>query len=148
MNIYIEADIEAAKFSILLDKILSPATFKIVPSWSNCDAVRAFDYYIVLTPNSGDFCMAVDLPVPLAEDTQVVRRISRSISAFWHCDVVCDGAEFGDDDSPYWSLMFRDGVPFLVEDSNADFTELRKKHLTVVREILRGETVGGQSAPS
>jgi hypothetical protein len=43
--------------------------------------------------------------------------------------------DYGDDDSPYWSLIVHRGRPYLADDAGTDFADGAGGPLRVVREI-------------
>lgn len=134
MDIFIDAPLDKETLSRLIDPILKPSTHEIVSGWDKSELTC--DYTIVLADGGGDFCRGIDLPMPLASNSQFVRELSQRISTDLHCQVLCDGSGLGHDDSPYWSLLFQSGTPFLVDDSYIeDFRNIKKDNLQIVQQL-------------
>ena len=47
--------------------------------------------------------------------------LSYFLANHFNCQTICDGSGFGDDDSPYWSIIWDDGIAYLADDSDSLF---------------------------
>jgi hypothetical protein len=54
-----------------------------------------------------------DEPTVAAVTVELARRFAETLG----CDTVCDGSHYGDDRSPFWLVLWRDGQTYLADDS-------------------------------
>ena len=81
------------------------------------------DISVRMTENHSEFPVGLDLDVLLDEsgDMQAwLLGLACRLSIELSCRTICDGTGFGDDESPYWSVVWEHGVPYLADDSSAE----------------------------
>ena len=61
--------------------------------------------------------------------------LAKDLAAALCCSAATDGSGFGDDDSPYWAVVWREGRSQLADDSATDPSEGPDGPLQIIREI-------------
>jgi hypothetical protein len=75
-----------------------------------------------VTHDGTDFPTVVHLDVfPGGPSTAAGIELARRLAAHLGCRTVCGGTGHGDGDTPYWSIMWVDGVSYLVDDADTAF---------------------------
>ncbi len=66
---------------------------------------------------------------------KIIISLASHASLFFNCRVICDGTGFGDDNSPYWSLIFDNSKVFLADDSHTIYADGSGGLVKIVREL-------------
>ena len=74
-------------------------------------------------------------PGPETDSVEAGAVLARRFAAALACRAICDGSGWGDDDSPYWSIIWDGGRAHLADDSNSDFADGEGGPVRTVREI-------------
>ena len=74
-------------------------------------------------------------PGPESDSVEAGAVLARRLADAFGCRAVCDGSGWGDDESPYWSIIWDGGRAFLADDSNSDFADSEGGPIQIVREI-------------
>ncbi len=97
------------------------------------------DVFAHLDKNDSEFPLLLNFYRLSGDEEQQHRtciRFARYLSEEIGCRTICDGSGFGDDDSPYWSIIWDNGVSFLADDGGTTFGDGEPdKPVTVVRKI-------------
>ena len=62
-------------------------------------------------------------------------KIAKYISVQLNCNTICDGSNEGDDESPYWSIIWKKGNSFLADDCGTKFADNEGGEVKIVRMI-------------
>lgn len=54
---------------------------------------------------------------------------------FYYSKTITDGADFGDDSSEYWNILFNKGEPFLADNLDTEFYGDGHDKLKVIRKM-------------
>lgn len=74
-------------------------------------------------------------PGPESDSVEAGAVLARRLSEAFGCRAICDGSGWGDDESPYWSIIWDTGRAHLADDSNSDFADGEGGPVRTVREI-------------
>lgn len=69
------------------------------------------------------------------DDIKAGLYLAHCFSKVLKCKTITDGSGFGDDNSPYWDVVFDEGKIFLVDDLETKFSGDGDKLLKVVKEL-------------
>lgn len=121
MDIGIDARSDRATLRAAFRKILPGLAVPIVEDVS--ELPESWDLWILVQwdENEGDvFPTALTLAVPFLDgvDEELwYRDVARALSDELGVRSLFDGTPYGPYESPYWSLVWDDGVPYLADDS-------------------------------
>ena len=95
---------------------------------------------IDVVPNESEFPVVVEFyQFPGAQDEQqmmpVMIELAGRFSDAFQCRTICDGSGYGDDDSPYWSIIWDHGVAYLADDGGSLFGDGEGGPVRIVREL-------------
>ena len=62
-------------------------------------------------------------------------ELGRRFAARFGCHTICDGSGLGDDESPYWSVIWAGEVAHLADDCSTTFGDGEGGPVRVIREI-------------
>jgi hypothetical protein len=90
--------------------------------------------------NESEFPTTIDFdrfPGPQDEalimPTQI--ELARMFAKLCNCRTICAGSGYGDDDSPYWDIIWDQGRSYLADDCDTEFGDQTGKPVKIVREI-------------
>jgi hypothetical protein len=76
---------------------------------------------------------------PGPQDEEVIQPtmivLARRFGNLFDCRTICDGSDHGDDDSPYWTIIWEKGKSFLADDCDTEFGDQSGGDVRIVREI-------------
>ena len=85
--------------------------------------------------------MDVGFPITLTfytlnknHEYQICLNLAKYLSVNLECKTICDGGMHGDDNSPFWDVLWDHGVPYLVDDFEAG-EEDNLKDIKIIREL-------------
>lgn len=78
-------------------------------------------------------------PGPEQDGVAVGAALAQRLSDALACRTLCDGSGWGDDESPYWSILWEDARPYLADDAGTDFADGGGGPVRVVRELVLPE---------
>ena len=87
--------------------------------------VADFPFYVSFDCFPGPDDDAVETGAVLA------KRLAESCA----CRAICDGSGWGDNESPYWSIIWQDGHAHMADDSNSDFADGEGGPVRTIRQI-------------
>lgn len=98
-----------------------------------------------------DFPVRLDLvefPGPQEAAVEVSHVLARRLAAALDCRTIADGTGYGDDPSPYWSIIWEPtGAAYLADDSGSAFGDGDGGPVRVVRALeLPARALDGQGA--
>lgn len=70
-----------------------------------------------------------------AKDAKIRVEVARLLAEHFNCRSVTDGSGFGDDDSPYWSVVWEGDRAYLADDSNSSYADGEGGDVRIVRPI-------------
>ena len=94
---------------------------------------------------SVDSTLATDFPVVVAFDcfpgndneaVAVANALARNFAATYQCRSLTDGSGYGDDQSPYWCILWEGAQAYLADDCNTAFADGEGGNVKIVRPIL------------
>lgn len=91
-----------------------------------------------MVENHSEFPLGLDVDVLLDEGGNMqhwLLGLARALSIDLSCRTICDGTGFGDDESPYWSVVWDQGVPYLADDLNSIFVDGEGGPIRIVRRL-------------
>jgi hypothetical protein len=65
----------------------------------------------------------------------VMAELARRLACSLDCRTICDGSGFGGRPSPFWSLVWDGGKPYLADDSFTAFADGEGGPVAIVREL-------------
>jgi hypothetical protein len=65
----------------------------------------------------------------------VMTELAGRFSDAFQCRTICDGSGYGDDDSPYWSVIWDHGVAYLADDGETLFGDGEGGPVRIVRKL-------------
>ena len=74
-------------------------------------------------------------PGPESDSVEAGAVLAQRFAEAFGCRAICDGSGWGDDESPYWSIIWDGGRAHLADDSNSDFADGEGGPVRTVREI-------------
>lgn len=86
----------------------------------------------------GDFPSYVSFdcfPGPETDSLEAGAVLARRLAEAFACRAICDGSGWGDDESPYWSIIWDKGRAHLADDSNTDFADGEGGPVKTLREL-------------
>jgi len=88
------------------------------------DAEFDGDFALTIDPNASEFSSMLNVWVLSGQDGYALGlRIARELSVALDCSTICDGSLHGTDRSPYWSIVWQRGIPFLADDCDTLFAD-------------------------
>lgn len=76
---------------------------------------------------------------PGPQDETVIQptmiALAQRFGNLFDCRTICDGSDHGDDDSPYWAIIWEKGKSFLADDCDTEFCDQSGGDIRIVREI-------------
>jgi hypothetical protein len=104
------------------------------------EAIGSADILFQVEYNSSEFPTAIHFDrFPGPQDEAVVQptmiELARMFATAFACRTITDGSGYGDDDSPYWDIIWDKGRSFLVDDCNTEFRDQTGGSVRIVREI-------------
>ncbi len=126
MDIAMTRRLTAAQLQVQLRPYLSGLI--VAPnseSWTHLDPRPRVSFFLHEDPPEFPkrFFTAFSVAVQLAEGIPFQHwliELARLLSVEFECETLCDGTNFGPDDSPYWSILWNKGEAFLADDSETD----------------------------
>lgn len=122
MDIGLGGKLDRAALREAFGKILPGLTVPIIEDVS--ELPESWDLWImILVEGSDEFPTALTFEVPFLEEVDAelwYRDVARALSDELGVRSLFDGTPYGPYESPYWSLVWDDGVPFLADDSEWD----------------------------
>jgi hypothetical protein len=90
--------------------------------------------------NKSEFPTGIHLDrFPGPQDEAVIMptmiELARLFSTAFTCRTICDGSGYGDDESPYWDIIWDKGKSYLADDCDTKFGDLTGGVIKIVREI-------------
>jgi hypothetical protein len=101
-------------------------------SWRDCDVA------MTIVDNPSEFPCGLCVGVNLTDASRVedwLRELARLLSIEFECRVVCDGSPFGDDQSPYWVIVWDAGEPYLGDDVHSLLGDGEGGSVRIVRPL-------------
>ncbi|MGB0678040.1 MAG: hypothetical protein ACPGUV_00080 [Polyangiales bacterium] len=98
----------------------------------------AIVFSVEMRPEVPDFPARVHFdcfPGPEAHAIAVGIALAQKFAAALGCDSVTDGSGYGDDASPYWSIVWHGGRAYLADDSDSAFADNTSRPLRRVRPL-------------
>lgn len=93
---------------------------------------------ILCTVSSNESEFPILLSFWTIEDSEAYEqcmRIACFLSKKLNCRTICDGTKHGDDNSPYWSIIWDNGISYLANDSNSKLFDGEGGKVNILREI-------------
>ena len=123
--------VEDALRSIFDSKTIAVSTEFPADKWPEIFAIIEF--------NDSEFPVLVDfykLEVDEVNLQSLNIKVAKMLSEKIDCKTICDGSGYGDDDSPYWSIVWDKGVSYLADDCGTSFGDSEyKKPVNIVKRI-------------
>lgn len=137
MDIALAKAVSRAELERVLCELLQVAEVRVL----SLDAVAepaSPQVAVYLTENASEFPCGLDLGVVLAAGRSTQHwliGLARALSLTFNCRALCDGSGFGDDGSPYWSIVWDRGVPFLADDAGSTIGDGDGGPVRIVRRL-------------
>jgi hypothetical protein len=109
---------------------------------SNRHAWPAIVFQLSVLEGVIDFPIRIDFLRFPGEDDQAVEIgvvLARLFSTALECPTVCDGSGLGDNQGPYWAVIWIGGRPFLADDCSTAFGDGEGGLVEVIRELSLDE---------
>ena len=62
-------------------------------------------------------------------------ELARLFANAFECRTICEGFSYGDDESPYWDIVWDQGRSYLADDCDTEFGDQTGEPVKIVREI-------------
>lgn len=90
--------------------------------------------------NRSEFPTAIQFDrFPGPQDEAVVQatmiELARMFATMFACRTITDGSGYGEDDLPYWDIIWDSGRSFLADDCDSEFGDQTGGAVKIVREI-------------
>lgn len=94
----------------------------------------------VIQSNDSEFPVLIDFYKLEADEEKaqtLCLKMAKFLSVEMGCRTICDGSGYGDDESPYWSIIWDGGRSYLADDCETTFGDnVKSKPVVIVREIF------------
>lgn len=137
MDIALSKAVSSAELESVLRELLQVADVRVL-SFDEGAASASPQVAVYLTENPSEFPCGLDLGVDLAAGRNTQHwliGLARALSLTFNCRTLCDGSGFGDDGSPYWSIVWDRGVPFLGDDAGSTIGDGEGGPVRIVRRL-------------
>lgn len=121
MDIGLSRQITVSELESVLRARLPASTVRVYAAVEDLSEA-ASDITVVMVENPSEFPVGLDIGVALGEGRNMqhwLLGLACVLSIGLACRTICDGTGFGDDESPYWSVIWEWGVPYLADDMNS-----------------------------
>lgn len=118
--------------------VLLPGVALDVRTLDSPEQWRSSDVDATLMPNDSEFPCGLGIGVRITDGSRTgewLRELARQLSIHFSCRVVCDGTGFGDDDSPYWAIVWDCGAAFLANDCGTTYADGEGGPVKLVRPL-------------
>ena len=108
----------------------------VAEAWETVEV--SFDIGVRLQPNESEFPCGLEVAAPMRPGRDLeawLRGLAKVLGEHFGVPAICDGTSFGDTDSPYWSLVWKDGAAFLADDLDTTFADGEGGPVKIVREL-------------
>jgi len=90
--------------------------------------------------NKSEFPTAIHIDrFPGSQDEAVIMptmiELARMFANLFACRTIRDGSDYGDDEAPYWDIIWDKGKSFLADDCDTEFGDQTGGAVKIVREI-------------
>lgn len=106
------------------------------------------DVLVRVVESGSEFPIGLDISVSLAGDSAFfvwARGLARVLSIDLSCKAICDGTGLGDDQSPYWSVIWDRGEAYLGDDAGTAYADGDGGAVQVVRRLAECPSVDAAS---
>lgn len=121
VDIALSKSVTRAELESVLRELLQVADVRVLNPDEAAESASP-QVAVYLSANASEFSCGLDVGVVLAAGCNPqywLIGLARALSLTFNCQVICDGSGFGDDGSPYWSIVWDRGVPFLADDAGS-----------------------------
>ena len=103
-------------------------------------AIDSADVLFQVEHKRSEFPTAIQFDrFPGPQDEAVIQptmiELARMFATAFACRTITDGSGYGDDDSPYWDIIWDGGRSFLADDCDTEFGDQAGGSVKIVREI-------------
>lgn len=137
MDLALSKAVSRAELERVLCEMLQVAEVRVLSLDQGAGPARP-QVAVYVTENASEFPCGLDLGVVFAagrDPQHWLIGLARALSLTLSCRVICDGSGFGDDGSPYWSIVWDRGVPFLADDAGATIGDGEGGPVRIVRRL-------------
>lgn len=137
MDIALSKSVCSAELESVLRELLQVVDVQVL-SLEEVAETASPQVAVYLSANASEFPCGLDLGVVLAAGRSTQHwliGLARALSLVFNCRVLCDGSGFGDDGSPYWSIVWDRGVPFLADDAGSTIGDGDGGPVRIVRRL-------------
>lgn len=137
MDIALSLDVSIDDLRAYLTALL-PGVALDVRTLDSPDAWRKCDVAVTIVPNDSEFAVGLDVGVAMTDESRIeewLRELARQLSIEFSCRVVCDGTGLGDDNSPYWSIVWDSGAAYLADDCRTTLADGEGGPVRLVRPL-------------
>jgi len=135
MWIGISKQVDISELEVALKPLVAPRSlglFQALPEgdWPSVTAT--------IETNPSEFPVLISFYTLGVEEKEVQSeciRIAAELSSCFTCRTICDGAGYGKDESPYWSIVWDKGESFLADDSGSSFGDGEGGLVKIVKKI-------------
>lgn len=136
MDIGIAKKLTALELSGILTLLFQGAVVAVVDHYEEI-GVDA-DVLVVRSESNSEFPTGIALHANVAPEDDYGRwliEVARQLSAILGVRTICDGSLYGDDESPYWSLLWESGQAMLADDCDTAYSGDGLKPVRIVRPL-------------
>lgn len=136
MDIALSRQVDEAAVSEVLTSVF-PSCAVHVTTFEEYD-LRKADVFVFIIRNDSEFPLGLSVSACLhagCDFGEWLRELARVLSERFCAKAICDGTPYGDDGSPYWSLIWDDGLAYLADDINTLYSDGEGGPVRVVRKL-------------
>lgn len=137
MDLALSKAVSSAELERVLRELLQVADVRVLSLDEGAEPARP-QVAVYLTENTSEFPCGLDVGVVLAAGRSTQHwliGLAGALSRHLGCRAICDGSGFGDDESPYWSIVWDRGVPFLADDAGSTLGDGEGGPVRIVRRL-------------
>ncbi|QNK66593.1 hypothetical protein [Variovorax sp. PAMC26660] len=97
------------------------------------------DITLAIEPNPSEFPFVINGWAIGGRDRyqyELGLRLARELCVDLDCSTICDGSHHGPTKSPYWSIVWQQGIPYLADDCRTLFADCQDDMLLEERQQL------------
>lgn len=141
MDISIEKKLTASELQAVLRSYLPTLVVsRNIEAWASLPSSPSVAFWLFDEPPEypADYFTAIDVNVRLRPGFDIqdwIIELSRVISVVCQCKTACDGSGFGDNEGPFWLIVWDRGTAFLAEDSEVDRADKEPGPVKIIRPL-------------
>ena len=120
----------------VLTSLFAELEVTVIRSWDELEA--PVDVVVLVEPNESEFPLGLQIGAQIQDgrDSEAwLRGLARALGEQFGTSAICDGSPYGDNNGPYWSLVFDANAAYLADDLDTTFADGRGGPVKIVRKL-------------